>query len=81
MRICQDCLNANQTDFWYQFVTRDKFGFTIASLRSAKQQLQCWRHSDSPFVKEALSESMASFWDTNGILLIDYLPKDQIISG
>jgi len=52
-----------------------------------KQQLMEWRHSGSPHPK--ISEcknpldtfSPRIFWDQNGILLIDYLPKGPTINA
>jgi len=52
-----------------------------------KQQLMAWRHngSSSPKqfrVQKSAEKVLASiFWDQDGILLIDYLPKDQTINA
>ena len=46
-----------------------------------------WQHSGSPDpkifrVQKSAGKSLASiFWDQDGILLIDYLPKDQTINA
>ena len=46
-----------------------------------------WRHSSSPRpkkfrVQKSAGKVLASiFWDQDGILLIDYLPKDQTINA
>jgi len=46
-----------------------------------------WRHNVSPRLKIFRVQKSAgkflasSFWDQNGILLIDYLPKDQTINA
>jgi len=46
-----------------------------------------WRHSGSPRpkkirVQKSAGKDLASiFWDKDGILLIDYLPKDQTINA
>ena len=51
-----------------------------------KQQSMEWRHSGSRRpkkfrVKKSAGKLLASiFWDQNGILLTDYLPKGQIIN-
>jgi len=52
-----------------------------------KQQLMVWRHSGSPRPKKFRVQKfpgkfLASiFWDQDGILLIDYLPKGQTINA
>jgi len=52
-----------------------------------KQQSMEWRHSGSPHPKKIPSakihwkSSRLDFWDQDGILLIDYLPKDQTINA
>jgi len=52
-----------------------------------KQQSVEWRHSDSPGPKKFRVQKSAGkflvsiFWDQDGILLIDYLPKGQTINA
>jgi len=52
-----------------------------------KQQSMEWWHSGSPRPKKIPStkirwkSSHLDFWDQDGILLIDYLPKGQTIEG
>jgi len=52
-----------------------------------KQQSMKWRHSGSPCPKKFRLQKSAGkflasiFWDQNGILLIDYLPKGQTINA
>jgi len=52
-----------------------------------KQQSVEWRHSNSPCpkkfrVQKSAGKVLASiFWDQDGILLIDYLPKGQTINA
>ena len=52
-----------------------------------KQQSIEWRHSGSPRPKKFRVQKSAGkflaliFWDQDGILLIDYLPKDQTINA
>jgi len=52
-----------------------------------KQQSMEWRHSDSPRPKKFRVQKSAEkvltsiFWDQDGILLIDYLPKGQSINA
>ena len=51
-----------------------------------KQQSMEWRHSGSPRPKKFRLQKSAGkvlasiFWDQDGILLIDYLPKGQTIN-
>ena len=47
-----------------------------------KQQSTEWRHSGSPRPpkKSAVKVLASIFWDRDGILLIDYLPKGQTIN-
>ena len=52
-----------------------------------KKQSMEWRYSGSPRPKEfrvqksAVKVLASIFWDQGGILLIDYLPKGQIINA
>jgi len=52
-----------------------------------KQQSMEWRHSGSPRPKKfpvqnsAVKFLASIFWDQDGILLIDYLPKGQTIDA
>jgi len=52
-----------------------------------KQQSMEWRHSGSPHPKKSRvhkssGKVLASiFWDQEGILFIDYLPKSQTINA
>ena len=52
-----------------------------------KQQLMEWRHSGSPLPKKFRVQKYAGkvlpsiFWNQDGILLMDYLPKGQTING
>jgi len=52
-----------------------------------KKQLMEWWHSGSPRPKKFRVQKSAGiflasiFWDQDGILLIDYLPKDQTVNA
>jgi len=72
-------------DFLLRFVTMDET-YLYHYDPETKQQSMEWRHSGSPLTKKfrvpkSAGEVLASiFWDQDGILLIDYLPKGQTIN-
>jgi len=73
-------------DFMSRLVTMD--GTWLYHYDSeTKQQSMEWRHSDSPCRKKFRVQKCAGnflapiFWDQDGILLIDYLPKSQTINA
>ncbi|XP_066994420.2 histone-lysine N-methyltransferase SETMAR [Anabrus simplex] len=76
----------NQQDFLCRFVTTDETWVHYYTPET-KQQSKQWKHADSPPPKKAKAvrsagKVMASvFWDAKGILLIDYLPTGQTITG
>ena len=76
----------SQQDFLCWFVTTDETWVHYYTPET-KQQLKQWKHADSPPSKKAKAvrsagKCMASvFWDAIRILLIDYLPTGQIITG
>jgi len=71
---------------WAQLVTMDKT-WLYHSDPETKQQSMEWRHSDSPCLKKFQVQKSAGkvlasiFWDQDGILLIDYLPKGHTINA
>jgi len=73
-------------DFLSRLVTMDET-WLYHSDPETKQQSMEWRHSGSPRpktfrVQKSAEKVLASiFWDQNGILLIDYLPKGQTIKA
>ena len=73
-------------NFLLRFVTMDETWLYHYD-PEAKQQSVEWRHSGSPRLKKfrvqkSVGKVLASiFWDEDGILLIDYLPKDQTINA
>jgi len=73
-------------DFLSQLVTMDKTWLYHYEL-GTKQQSMEWQHSGSPRpknfrVQKSAGKLLASiFWDQDGILLIDYLPKGQTINA
>ena len=72
-------------DFLSQLVTMDETWLYHYDPQT-KQQTVEWRHSGSPRpkkcrVQKSVGKVLASiFWDQDGILLTDYLPKGQTIS-
>jgi len=75
-----EVFHCNPNDFLSQLVTVDETWFYHYDLET-KQQLMEWWHSGSPCPKKFRVEKSAEkflawiFWDQDGILLIDYLPK------
>jgi len=73
-------------DFLSQLVTMDETWLYHYDLET-KQQSMKWQHSGSPCpkkfqVQKSTGKVLASiFWDQDGILLIDYLPKGQTINA
>jgi len=73
-------------DFLSRLVTMDET-WLYHYEPETKQQSMEWRHSGSPcpqkfWVQKSAGKVLASFfWDQDGILLIDYLPKGQTINA
>jgi len=71
---------------WARLVTMDETWLYHYDPET-KQQSMDWRHRSSPRPKEfrvqkSVGNVLASnFWDQDGILLIDYLPKGQTINA
>ena len=71
---------------WARLVTMDET-WLYRYDPETKQQSMEWRHSDSPRpkkyrVQKSAGKVLASiFWDQEGILVIDYLPKGQTINA
>jgi len=72
-------------DFLSRLVTMDETWLYHYDLETKQQSME-WRHSGSPCPKKFQVQKSAGkvltsiFWDQDGILLIDYLPKDQTIN-
>jgi hypothetical protein len=75
---------------WFLASARDRrwnMGWVHHVTPDTKEQSRQWKHSGSPCPKKAkvvlsAGKVMASFfWDSRGLLLIDYLPKGQAING
>lgn len=79
-------LNKNRVDFFRRFVTMDETWVHYYTPETKEQSKQWVKHGD-PAPKKAKTVASAGkvmasvFWDAKGILLIDYLPKGQTISG
>ncbi|CAG9794686.1 unnamed protein product [Diatraea saccharalis] len=77
---------SNTTDFLRRFVTTDET-WVHHYIPESKIQSKQWTEKGSPAPKKAkavksVGKVMASvFWNSKGILMIDYLPKGQNING
>ncbi|XP_071081533.1 histone-lysine N-methyltransferase SETMAR-like [Haliotis cracherodii] len=48
----------------------------------SKQQSKQWKHVTSPTPKKAAGKVMASvFWDSEGVIMVDWLPKGRSVTG
>ncbi|UYV75222.1 hypothetical protein LAZ67_12002966 [Cordylochernes scorpioides] len=77
---------ANPEDIFNRFVTMDET-WAHHFTPEYKQQSMQWRHSGSPPPKKAKTVPSAGkvmvsvFWDSEGVLLLDFLNKGQTITG
>ncbi|UYV81812.1 K02A2.6-like [Cordylochernes scorpioides] len=77
---------ANPEEFVSRFVTMDETWAHHFTPESKQQSMQ-WRHSGSPPPKKAKTVPSAGkvmvsvFWDSEGVLLLDFLNKGQTITG
>ncbi|UYV72345.1 hypothetical protein LAZ67_9002716 [Cordylochernes scorpioides] len=77
---------ANPEEFVNRFVTMDETWAHHFTPESKQQSMQ-WRHSGSPPPKKAkavpsVGKVMLSvFWDSEGVILLDFLNKGQTITG
>jgi len=75
----------NPNDFPSQLVTMDETWLYHCNPETKQQSME-WQHSGSPCPKEFRVQKSAGkvfasiFWDQDGILLIDYVPKGQTIN-
>ncbi|UYV79087.1 hypothetical protein LAZ67_17001077 [Cordylochernes scorpioides] len=76
----------NSEEFVNRFVTMEET-WTHHFTPESKQQSMKWRHSGSPPPKKAKTVPSAGkvmvsvFWDSEGVLLLDFLKKGQTITG
>ncbi|UYV74088.1 hypothetical protein LAZ67_11002072 [Cordylochernes scorpioides] len=77
---------ANPEEFVSRFVTMDETWAHHFTPESKQQSMQ-WRHSGSPPPKKAKTVPSAGkvmvsvFWESEGVLLLDFLNKGQTITG
>ncbi|UYV77657.1 hypothetical protein LAZ67_15001833 [Cordylochernes scorpioides] len=83
---CKEKFEANPEEFVNRFVTMDETWAHHFTPESKQQSMQ-WRHSCSPPAKKAKTVPTAGkvmvsvFWDSEGVLLLDFLNKGQTITG
>ena len=81
-----DLFEADPTDFIERFLTEDECWVHHFEPETKKQSMQ-WKHPSSPPPKKAKVVSSAGkvmasvFWDSKGVVFVDYLPKGQTING
>ena len=69
----------NPNNFLLRLVTMDKTWLYHYDPETKQQSME-WRHSGSSCPKKSTGKVLTSiFWDQDGILLIDHLPKGQTI--
>ena len=77
---------ANPEDFHTRLVTEDETWLHHWNPDTKKESMQ-WKHPGSPQPKKFLTQPSASkvmamvFWDSKGIILIDYKPAGTSITG
>ncbi|UYV78958.1 hypothetical protein LAZ67_17000494 [Cordylochernes scorpioides] len=77
---------ANQEEFVNRIITMDETCAHYFTPESKQQSMQ-WRHSNSPPPKKAKTVPSAGkvmvsvFWDSEGVLHLDFLNKGQTITG
>ncbi|UYV71407.1 hypothetical protein LAZ67_8003034 [Cordylochernes scorpioides] len=82
----KEIYEANPEEFVSIFVTMDETWAHHFTPEAKQQSMQC-RHSSSPLPKKAKTVPSAGkvmvsvFWDSDGILLLDFLNKGQTITG
>jgi histone-lysine N-methyltransferase SETMAR len=79
-------MNSSPMEFLSRIVTQDETWVHHFTPEGKRQSME-WRHHGSPAPRKfkvvpSAGKVMASvFWDASGILLVDYLPKGQTITG
>ena len=81
-----DLYNANPEDFLCRLVTGDETWVHHWDPETKFESMQ-WKHKDSPPPKKFRTQPSAGkvmatvFWDSEGILMIDYMPHKTTITG
>jgi len=81
-----ECFRRDPNDFLSRLVNIDETLLCHYDLETKQQSME-WRHSGSPRPKKIPSKKIrwkvlaSMFWDQDGALLIDYLPKGQTINA
>lgn len=79
-------MNEDQEKFFARIVTGDETWLRNWDPETKQESMQ-WKHTDSPVPKKFRTQPSAQkvmatiFWDCEGILMIDYLPKKTTITG
>lgn len=71
----------NKSDFWRRLVTVDEI-WVHHYIPESKEQSKQWKDEHAPKTVSLAGKIMATvFWDTHGIVFIDYLEKGKTIMG
>jgi histone-lysine N-methyltransferase SETMAR len=85
-RSCLERFKRNEKDFLRRFITVDET-WVHHYTPETKEQSKQWTAKDEPTPKKAKTVSSAGkvmatvFWDSYGIIFVDYLEKDKTING
>ncbi|XP_012564110.2 histone-lysine N-methyltransferase SETMAR-like [Hydra vulgaris] len=83
---CLELLHRNRTDFFCRYITMDETWLHHHTLESNRQSAE-WTARDEPTPKRGKTQQSAGkvmasvFWDTHGIIFIDYLEKEKTINS
>ena len=83
---CLDLIKRNPNDFWRRFITVDETWIHWYTTETKSQSKQ-WVEAGSSAPKKAKTVHSAGkvmatvFWDSSGIIFIDYLEKGKTITG
>ena len=85
---CTDLLEQSQRDktFFQRLITGDETWIHHYEPESKRQSME-WRHTSSPQPKKFKAQKSAGkimatvFWDAQGVILVDFLPKGETINS